>query len=567
MRNRIPRPRLPQLLATVLLPALACTSEPSGPRGEGVPQVSIDAPVDGDTVVVGPERPTELEGSATDREDGRLTGTSLLWRSDDAGRLGTGRSVSVTSLPLGAVTVSLRATDSDGNLGTASHRVTVIPPGRRLLISPDTAVLTALGDSFRLTAVVADEKEQHPPERPVEWSSGDPGVATVDGGLVTARSKGTVTVTASTEGLVGEARVEVRIGWGSVTAGFDHTCGLTTHGVAYCWGSRDRGQLGTGGEGASSRPVRVSDDLTFTQLDAGDAHTCGLTGEGELYCWGVNRDGQLGDGSTRDRARPTPVAGGRSYRQVSAGAVHTCAVTEGGEALCWGDGDFGKLGIGSTLDRHEPVPVNATASFSAVSAGADHTCGIVEASTAACWGRNQRGQLGNGTRVRRFTPDAVPVILVFRSISAGGSHTCSRNAGRAALCWGANGRGQLGDGTGRDQLLPTGEARGLTLRQLSAGRLHSCGVTRRGRLFCWGDNTSGQLGNGSGGRSLLAVEAEAGPATFRQVSAGRAHTCAVTADAEAYCWGRNGSGQLGTGDFAPRSEPARVVGGPDRGGA
>ncbi|HET7470378.1 MAG TPA: RCC1 domain-containing protein, partial [Gemmatimonadales bacterium] len=34
---------------------------------------------------------------------------------------------------------------------------------------------------------------------------------------------------------------------------------------------------------------------------------------------------------------------------------------------------------------------------------------------------------------------------------------------------------------------------------------------------------------------------------FRQISGGGGHTCAVTTDSKAYCWGSNSSGQLGDG--------------------
>jgi alpha-tubulin suppressor-like RCC1 family protein len=54
------------------------------------------------------------------------------------------------------------------------------------------------------------------------------------------------------------------------------------------------------------KPVLVGDGLSFVQVSAGYVHTCGLTSGGLAYCWGKNNDGRLGDGTQTDR--PTPVA-------------------------------------------------------------------------------------------------------------------------------------------------------------------------------------------------------------------------------------------------------------------
>jgi alpha-tubulin suppressor-like RCC1 family protein len=40
---------------------------------------------------------------------------------------------------------------------------------------------------------------------------------------------------------------------------------------------------------------------------------------------------------------------------------------------------------------------------------------------------------------------------------------------------------------------------------------------------------------------------------FRQVSAGGGHSCGVTTDDQAYCWGSNAYGNLGDGTHTPSS--------------
>jgi alpha-tubulin suppressor-like RCC1 family protein len=47
---------------------------------------------------------------------------------------------------------------------------------------------------------------------------------------------------------------------------------------------------------------------------------------------------------------------------------------------------------------------------------------------------------------------------------------------------------------------------------------------------------------------------------FRSVSAGLAHTCGVTTDSVAYCWGLNSSGQLGIATTFNADGPERVSG-------
>ena len=46
-----------------------------------------------------------------------------------------------------------------------------------------------------------------------------------------------------------------------------------------------------------------------------------------------------------------------------------------------------------------------------------------------------------------------------------------------------------------------------------------------------------------------------------QLSTGDAHTCGVTTDNRAYCWGVNGNGRLGDGTTGDRRTPVAVVGG------
>ncbi len=102
----------------------------------------------------------------------------------------------------------------------------------------------------------------------------------------------------------------------AISAGLDFTCGVATDGTAFCWGDNSSGQLGSAattescaGRPCSTVPLPVSGGLSFASVTAGDAHACGVTTDGIAYCWGSNSSGQLGDGTTTDRAAPIRVLG------------------------------------------------------------------------------------------------------------------------------------------------------------------------------------------------------------------------------------------------------------------
>jgi len=92
-----------------------------------------------------------------------------------------------------------------------------------------------------------------------------------------------------------------------------YACGVATSGAAYCWGGNDYGQLGDGTTTVRSSPVAVLGGHKFVMVSAAMdgsgiySHTCGITTQGETYCWGSNNKGQLGDGTTNNSSVPVKV--------------------------------------------------------------------------------------------------------------------------------------------------------------------------------------------------------------------------------------------------------------------
>jgi regulator of chromosome condensation (RCC1) repeat-containing protein/Regulator of Chromosome Condensation (RCC1) repeat protein len=158
---------------------------------------------------------------------------------------------------------------------------------------------------------------------------------------------------------------------------------------------------------------------------------------------------------------------------------------------------------------------------------------------------------------------ASTTALAFYQLSGGNYHTCGVTTDNRAYCWGTGDAGERGDGTNTWlRPAPAPVIGTLRFQQVSAGSAHTCGVTTDYRAYCWGLNYEGQLGDGSKGPYPSTPSPVAGGLRFRQVSAGAGFTCAVSyPDERAYCWGRNLEGELGDGTQTRRLTPVAVVGG------
>ena len=84
------------------------------------------------------------------------------------------------------------------------------PRPKTVMVSPQTVLLTALGDTVQLTTEVRDQYDQVMVGVRVVWRISNANVAAVSGsGLVTARADGTATVTAMARGVRGTAQITV----------------------------------------------------------------------------------------------------------------------------------------------------------------------------------------------------------------------------------------------------------------------------------------------------------------------------------------------------------------------
>jgi prepilin-type N-terminal cleavage/methylation domain-containing protein len=295
---------------------------------------------------------------------------------------------------------------------------------------------------------------------------------------------------------------------------------------------------------------------------------------------------------TTNFSAPISITGGIAGRQVtdvSVGYSVACAIAAG-VPYCWGaNNSWGGQGNGTESNASiTPTAVVTTGALNARTAtkisahGYQHVCALLDNATAACWGQRNSGQVGDGTS-SGLSGRTVPALVQaaggatltgVTDIETGYTSTCAVASGKA-YCWGQALSGRLGDGqtsTNRTQARLVGDVdgdgvvdagsvlEGKTITKISAGDSHACALDTAGAAYCWGSGSSGRLGNGAAVASSVPV-AVTMPASvgFTSISAGASHTCAVSTDGVAYCWGDAGSGRLGDGQASTsRTTPVAV---------
>lgn len=191
-----------------------------------------------------------------------------------------------------------------------------------------------------------------------------------------------------------------------------------------------------------------------------------------------------------------------------------------------------------------------------VAARERNSCGVRVDGSVWCWGKNHAGQLGGEPGELSAVPSRVAGVPPTAVVAVGSAHACALTLGGAVWCWGSNLRGQLGVGYGdTGPLLPTPVSALPGVVSLAAGASHSCAVTDASDAYCWGDNSKGQLGSEAPSNIWLPALVD-GLVSVSAVAIGGdddcPFTCITTLEGGGLCWGCNARGGLGRGaDLTP----------------
>lgn len=315
-------------------------------------------------------------------------------------------------------------------------------------------------------------------------------------------------------------------------------------------------------------PAEPDGPITWTALSAGSFYNCGLARTGDAYCWG-GVGGYFEMPSPQDSiipnsAVPWVVPGKHQFSHISAGSLVMCALDLARRAFCWGGNTYGEIGDLSTVAKRGPSAVVGGFVWRTIAAGGAHVCAITVESVTYCWGNNFRGALGLGNDlISGGSGEPLPVAggVTFVQVWTATGRSCALTAEGYAYCWGVNDDGVLGDGRtpepGAESATPVRVVGDHRFSSLAMGGAHTCGITLDARAFCWGWNRYGQLGDDTHNSSSSPVPV-LGDLQWASLSAGEFHTCGLTMVGSAYCWGSNENGQFGTGATGTASVPQLV---------
>ncbi len=377
-------------------------------------------------------------------------------------------------------------------------------------------------------------------------------------------------------------------GGGTVSAATSTTDATGTATTKWTLGGRAGAQTLVAVEGRTSLAVNFAGTATvsFSDVFAGNFMACGIAASNnQTYCWGVGDGGQLGKGTLTNATTPTTPVSTTSdtaagpflqVRQLSGGNDGFCALTIDRRLFCWGR-TIGVSAVTTQFATAQPIVTGSSSQQilpNQISMGEQHVCILDLTGLAFCTGSDLHGELGDSSLGISPSVGTYPFVADLPSkgwakIAAGQAHTCgiprfdpNDASSQLPRCWGLNTSGQVGNnhtsGSGGQQvpakvIVPAGVL--FDSSTITTGAVHSCAIeaassTTPGTAWCWGGNGSGQLGSGAVGNAIDSVPTAVVPpsgVTWARIYAGTYHTCAISTAGAAYCWGRNDYGQLGGG--------------------
>jgi hypothetical protein len=328
-----------------------------------------------------------------------------------------------------------------------------------------------------------------------------------------------------------------------------------SYGVSHGAALDDRGGLWAWGAETGPLPVRVPCRAKVSSLSSTQRNLYALTSSGSVLEW-RDFDKQLAEASaSKPLAEPRALGGAlarTSASLVASGADHIIVVTRSGELVAMGDNSHGQLGLGKEpvemprCDEPTLIPAKLPAKAKRAACGAAHSVVVLEDGSCMSFGDDRNLQLGlrpmtikemKSKITRRSTPQPVELLRKRRVVDVACGGGGVEGGHTIFLTRDDEGDELYGCGYGR-----WGALGGKAYTHIDEPKA----ISTLSKLRQW-DETQKRVVN-------IRVQA---------LACGERHTAVLLASGNAFVWGWNDHGQLGTGSLAGTHTPQLVKSPPE----
>lgn len=179
------------------------------------------------------------------------------------------------------------------------------------------------------------------------------------------------------------------------------------------------------------------------------------------------------------------------------------------------------------------------------------------------WGENAGGKLGDNSIVNKSSPvQTVSGGVNWRQVVGGYTHSAAVKTDGSLWIWGFNYAGQLGRNNTINASSPVQTiSSGTSWKDVSAGGAHTGALKADGTLWMWGLNSNGQLGNNTILNRSSPIQTISAGSVWKKISIGGTHSSAIKTDGTLWLWGNGNAGRLGNISILNRSSPVQTISG------
>ena len=238
----------------------------------------------------------------------------------------------------------------------------------------------------------------------------------------------------------------------------------------------------------------------------------------------------------------------------------------------WGQGESGILGNGAAQYYNcDPIQIGSETywlgrdpeDIRKVKLAVAYSTGtITNEGKLYTWGSNEEGRLGNGDTTKTCSPGQVGSLEDWGNIAGCGEAYVSVKTDGTLWAWGYGRDGTLGQGEDTSSVCSPIQIGSLTDWDRVYGSGNSClSIKTDGTLWAWGRNATGQLGTGDieHPNNKYTSPVQIGSLTnWDSISVGGQNTAAVKTDGTLWGWGQGENGDLGKGNTTDYSSPVQI---------